>query len=419
MKSTNLACKLLFSSLAIALFIGAIPQQASAAEAADTAFIDDIRQQYSAFEKKHRDQYDAYLKNEKQLYEMYKGQMQAVYNELNKRAHADLNMLTSTLNQDIQQLKKKYNENSDAFRAYNRAVDKDRGGEPMDLYEDTMDPDTGASPMDLFEDSLDPDTGGSAMDLYEDTIDPNTGGSALDLYEDDVDPNTGGSIMDLIEDESSINSGGSVMDRYEDGGLSKDEASKLMAAAFTKAEEDMNNRINKTNDNVQTRKNDSLRDIRDAWLNAKHQILEQRKKTIAEVSAARKKLTGKGIQFKPLVLGNWITVVVDGDYLIFDQSPVSVKGSTLVPMRTIFEKLGAEVRWNAGDQSVTAVKGETSIWLQLNNRTAKVNGKDQALETVPKSINNSTMIPLRFVSEALGAKVKWDSSKQTIMITSA
>ncbi len=282
----------------------------------------------------------------------------------------------------------------------------------MDLYEDTMDPNDAGSPMDLFEDSLNPDSAGDAADLYDDTLNPDSAGSAMDLYDDEVNPDSAGSVMDRFDDESSIHSAGSIMDRYDDGDLPKAEAEKLMAEALVQAEADMNKRISDTQRSVQNRKNESLRDIRDAWLNVKHAILQQRERTIAEVSAARERLTGTGIDFKPLILDDWITVVVDGDYLIFEQPPVIVNGNTLVPMRAIFEKLGAEVLWNAGDQSVTANKGATSVWLQIDNSSAKIKGQDQTLEAAPRIVNGNTLVPLRFVSEALGANVHWDDNKK-------
>lgn len=416
MKKTKLSGKLFLSSIAVTLLLGATPQLASAAE---NAFIDEMNKQYSAFEKKHQDQYEAYLKKERHLNDTYKKQMKSVYDELKKLAYDDLELLTSTMDKDIQDLKKKYKDSNEALRDYKRAADKDRAGGPMDLYEDTMDPDFAGGPMDLFEDSLDPDFAGGAMDIYDDQLDPDFAGGALDIYGDAVDPDFAGGIMDGFEDQSDIDFAGGIMDRYEDGNLTKDKASKEMAKALTKAEEDMSNMIQKTEKSVQSTKNNSLEDIRDAWLNVRNKILKQREETIAAASEAREKLTGKGIEFEPLVLNNWITVVIDGDYLIFEQPPVSSNSSTLVSMRAVFEKLGAEVLWNAGDQSVTANKGETKIWLQLNNSTAKINGKEQTLEVAPTKINNSTMVPLRFVSEALGAKVDWDSKTQTITITSA
>jgi len=408
--------KLLIGSLAFSLSFGFTSQYASAA---DTSFIKRMSEQYTAFEKKHRDTYNRYLSDERHLYDTYRNQMTSVYNKLLLLARADLDEMTRTLEDDIRQLKQSYNENSDAFREYVKTTDKDRAGDPMDLYEDTMDPDNAGGPMDLFEDNLSPDSAGDAMDLYDDTLDPNSAGSAIDMYDDDVNPDSAGSIMDRFGDESSIDSAGSIMDRYEDGDITKEEAEKRMAEALSKAEADMNKRIADTRKAVQKRKNDSLRAIRDAWLNAKNSILQQREKTMAEVSAARKKLTGTGIEFKPLILEDWITVVVDGDYMIFEQPPLMINGSALVPMRAIFEKLGAEVLWKASNKSVTAKKGGTSIWLQLTNNVAKINNKDITLETAPRMFNGSTMVPLRFVSEALGAKVRWDDKLKTITITSA
>lgn len=416
MKRTSTTFKLLLGSLAITLSFGSVPRHASAA---DTAFINQMSDQYHAFEKKHRDIYKAYLQNERHLYDTYHGQMTSVYNELMRVAHADLDGMTSILENDIQQLKKSYKESSNAFRDYVRTTDKNRAGGPMDLYEDTMDPNDAGSPMDLFEDSLNPDSAGDAADLYDDTLNPDSAGSAMDLYDDEVNPDSAGSVMDRFDDESSIHSAGSIMDRYDDGDLPKAEAEKLMAEALVQAEADMNKRISDTQRSVQNRKNESLRDIRDAWLNVKHAILQQRERTVAEVSAARERLTGTGIDFKPLILDDWITVVVDGDYLIFEQPPVIVNGNTLVPMRAIFEKLGAEVLWNAGDQSVTANKGATSVWLQIDNSSAKIKGQDQTLEAAPRIVNGNTMVPLRFVSEALGANVHWDDNKKTITITPA
>ncbi|PYI57385.1 stalk domain-containing protein [Paenibacillus flagellatus] len=416
MNGTQIGCKILVSSLAIALTIGTAARGASAA---DTAFINRMAEQYAAFEQKHREQYDGYLKNEKKMYDTYRNQMLSVYNELLRLARADLDEMTALLDNDIRQLKLSYKENSDAFRTYARMADKDRAGEPMDLYEDTMDPDNAGSPMDVFEDSLDPDSAGEAMDLYADEIDPDSAGSALDAYEDDVDPDSAGGIMDRFEDESSVDSAGSVMDRYEDGDITKNEAERRMAEALAKAEADMSKRIGDTRQAVQNRKNSSLQAIRDAWLNAKNAIVRQREKTIADLSAAREKLTGTGISFKPLVPDNWITVIVNGDYMIFEQPPVIVSGNTLVPMRAIFEKLGAEVSWDPDRQAVTAKKEGTTVWLQIDNSIAKVGNRDQSLEVSPRIMNGSTMVPLRFVGEALGADVKWDDSLKTVTIASA
>ncbi|MEF3303301.1 stalk domain-containing protein [Paenibacillus sp. GYB003] len=416
MNGTKTTWRLLVGSIVVSIGVGSASGYASAA---DTAFINRMADQYTSFHDKHRNLYNQYVQEETHQYDTYRSQMTSVYDELLRLARADLADMTAQLENDLRQLKLTYKENSDAYRSYARAADKDRASEPMDLYEDTMDPDNAGSPMDMFEDQLDPDSAGDAMDLYADALDPDMAGSIIDLYEDDVDPDSAGNVMDVFEDESSIHSAGSIMDRYEDGGLTKEEAEKRMAEALAKAEADMNKRIADTERALQARKNESLRDIRDAWLNAKNSILQQREKTIADLSAARKELTGTGIAFKPLVLNDWITVVVDGDYMIFEQPPVIVNGNTLVPLRAIFEKLGAEVLWNDTDKSVTASKGSATVWLQIDNAAAKIKGKDQSLEVAPTMMNGSTMVPLRFVSEALGANVQWDDSRKTVTISSA
>ncbi|WP_179136094.1 stalk domain-containing protein [Paenibacillus sp. 32352] len=416
MRRSSISCKLLTGSIALALLWGG---GAHPALAADTAFINQISEQYQTFEKKHRDLYDQYLQNERHLYDTYHSQMMAVYNELMRRSHADLDTMTSLIDSDIQQLKQKYKENSSEFKDYVRKADKNRAGGPMNLYKSIMDPNRAGSPMDQFEDSLDANSAGSATDQYDDTLDPNHAGSAMDTYDDEANQHSAGSVMDGFEKDSSIHSAGSIMDRYEKGKLTKSEAEQLMADALAKAEAGMNKRISETEHSVQAQKNESLRDIRDAWLNVKNSLLKQREQTIQEISEARKKLTGTGIDFEPLVLDDWITVIVDGDYLIFEQPPVIVDGSTLVPMRTIFEKLGAEVLWNSNDQSVTANRGAASVWLQINNSSARINNQSQTLELAPRMINGNTMVPLRFVSEALGCNVQWDDSKKTITITSA
>lgn len=111
-----------------------------------------------------------------------------------------------------------------------------------------------------------------------------------------------------------------------------------------------------------------------------------------------------------------INVKLNGESLSFTQQPVIENGTTLVPMRAIFEAMGASVDWNNDTKTVTSVKSNTSISLTLYSSTAKVNGKDITLEVPGKLINGFAMVPLRFVSESLGAEVKWDGTTKTINI---
>jgi Copper amine oxidase N-terminal domain. len=112
-------------------------------------------------------------------------------------------------------------------------------------------------------------------------------------------------------------------------------------------------------------------------------------------------------------------VVLDGKEISFDVPPVIENGRTLVPMRAIFEALGAELYWNNDTQTASAFKGKIAVAVQVGNYYANKNNSPVKLDVPPKIINNRTLIPLRFVSEALGCDVKWDEETMTVTITSS
>lgn len=97
-----------------------------------------------------------------------------------------------------------------------------------------------------------------------------------------------------------------------------------------------------------------------------------------------------------------------------------VNSRTMVPMRKIFEMLGAEINWDGETKTVLASKDGTNIKLQINNEIAEVqkNGKVESikLDSKPVLINNRTMVPLRFISESLDKQVGWDAKNQTAII---
>lgn len=111
------------------------------------------------------------------------------------------------------------------------------------------------------------------------------------------------------------------------------------------------------------------------------------------------------------------TVMLDGNLLSFDIPPIIENGRTLVPLRAIFEALGAEVIWDATTQTVTAEKGNTKITLNIGGAAYK-NGQFVQLEVPAKIVAGRTLVPLRFVSEALGCDVGWNGLTQVINIES-
>jgi len=115
--------------------------------------------------------------------------------------------------------------------------------------------------------------------------------------------------------------------------------------------------------------------------------------------------------------GQTIRATLDGQQLYFDQPPISREGRLLVPLRGIFEGLGATVVASPGGR-IKATKGSTTVDLQLGSRQAYVNGQPVTLEVPAMAINGRTLVPIRFVSEALGAQVGWDGLTKTVIINS-
>lgn len=113
-----------------------------------------------------------------------------------------------------------------------------------------------------------------------------------------------------------------------------------------------------------------------------------------------------------------ISVTVDGEAVDFDAQPEMVNERTMVPMRAIFEKLGAEVSWDQPTQTVTAVAGDKRITATVGETSMFVNGEEKVMDVAPYIKEERTYVPARFVSEALGCVVDWDQENHTVIITS-
>lgn len=113
-----------------------------------------------------------------------------------------------------------------------------------------------------------------------------------------------------------------------------------------------------------------------------------------------------------------IPVLVDGLPVAFDVKPVIQNQRTLVPFRAIAEALNVNVTWDGATKTLRATDGNTSIRLQIGNKIGYVNETPVKLEVPPVLLNQRTLIPLRFFSEAFNCEVLWDSSLNGARITS-
>jgi len=113
-----------------------------------------------------------------------------------------------------------------------------------------------------------------------------------------------------------------------------------------------------------------------------------------------------------------IRVYVDGQLVNFDVPPVYTQGRVLVPLRGIFERLGATVDYDARTEHIVAIRGAQSVELTVGSRQARVNNTPQLLDVPAYAVNGRTLVPLRFISESLGATVQWNDATQTVLIGS-
>jgi len=113
----------------------------------------------------------------------------------------------------------------------------------------------------------------------------------------------------------------------------------------------------------------------------------------------------------------YIRVNIDGEQLVFDTNPQIVNGRTLVPMGTIFSTLGLTIHWDEETRTATGTSDDTTISFTIGSDQALVDGQAKTLEVPASIINGRTMIPLRFLSEALGYNVVWVGDSNLILIS--
>lgn len=116
-----------------------------------------------------------------------------------------------------------------------------------------------------------------------------------------------------------------------------------------------------------------------------------------------------------LVLGNK-NAQLNGENVELDVPPQSIKGRTLVPIRFISESFGCKVEWEASSGKITISRHDFVIVLWKDKTKAIVNGKDATLDVPASIVSGRTLVPVRFISEAFGAKVDWEAATKRIVI---
>jgi hypothetical protein len=116
----------------------------------------------------------------------------------------------------------------------------------------------------------------------------------------------------------------------------------------------------------------------------------------------------------PAAFAQQVSVTINGQPLYLNPGPIERVGRVFVPLRGIFERLGAGVVYSSG--TINATKGSTTISLQIGSTQATVNGQPQTLDVAPFIVGATTYVPLRFIAQSLGANVGYDNSTQVVAI---
>lgn len=124
-----------------------------------------------------------------------------------------------------------------------------------------------------------------------------------------------------------------------------------------------------------------------------------------------------GVIYIHAIADDGIKVKLNGALLAFDVPPQTIKDRTMVPMRKIFEALGATVEWDEQANTATAVKDDDTIVIAVDSMKMTKNGQEIALDVPARLINDRMLVPVRAVSEGLGATVAWDENTRQVDIT--
>lgn len=407
---------------AIVLAGGTVVSTGSAlAETASQTFIDQIEKQYQELEDKFTRLYKDDLKKSTDDYKQFLEQMSSEQRALEKILNEDLTYLEELFKADYNKLYDQYGKNKsyqNALSQYKRDIDRTYTTGSLWKYSKESDKHYSTSLHWRFNKEIDPNYSTSAMWKYKNEVDPNYSTSPMWKYANTVNPKYSTSLMWKLSNETDVHYSSSTMWKYKQGRLTQSEAEKKMASILSDGDKDLQEARDNVMASIENTRQSTVTKVTELRDDTIQKLLRQRKQSVEDISDLRKKHFGSGIEVKALQISfDEIKVIIDGELQTFEQPPVVIKGSTLVPMRAIFERLGAEISWNSKEQSVTGTRGETTIYLKNGDTQATVNGKSVKLDVPAQTVNSRMMVPIRFISESLGAKVKWEKETKTVFIT--
>ncbi|MDQ2087118.1 copper amine oxidase N-terminal domain-containing protein [Herbivorax sp. ANBcel31] len=136
-----------------------------------------------------------------------------------------------------------------------------------------------------------------------------------------------------------------------------------------------------------------------------------------ELSSAFGAGFGEDIEPVEPTVEDGVNVLLNYEYIEFpDVVPQNIEGRVLVPIRIISEEMGADVEYEHETRTVTITDDDKTIVLNIGETTAYINDVEYELDVPADILDGRTMVPIRFVSEAMDAIVDWDGDSQTVVI---
>ncbi|MGI2293593.1 copper amine oxidase N-terminal domain-containing protein [Paenibacillus sp. GXUN7292] len=384
-------------------------------------FVEEIKGEYQALYKEFSNLYE---EDKTQVSKEYNWLLNILTGEQDKMAQivdADLKYLTELFKEDLNQLESKYGkqrEYREKLNEYSRQMNPNYSSSAMWTYNITINRNYSSSTHWIFNKEINPNYSSSTMWSYKNATNPNYSSGTMWAYTNAFNPNYSSSLMWGLRNESNANYSSSTMWSYRLGYLTLAEAREKMDSALAKGTKNLQEaRDNYMSSITKTRKNSvvTLFELRDKTAD---KFLKTRKETVETIQAIREKHFGSRLKVESIAIKfDPIKVLINNNLISFEQPPVIKNGNTLVPMRAIFEQLGATIKWNQEEYSVTATKGDQTIYLKIGDKKAQLNGKTIELDVPAQIVKANTMVPVRFISESLGALVEWDDMTRTVVIS--
>lgn len=406
--------------LSVALISSAMVPVHAAETAVDKTFIKHVEETYESMEKQYKIQYETDLQKAVDEFDWFMTIVASDQAKLERLLKEDRQYLTQLLDADYRALNDQWGSQpayKERLVQYSKQINASSSSGAVTKYFNQLDKKFSTGAYWKYSNEVDPSYSTSLMWKYKNQVNPNFSTGAMNKYASAIDPSDANSIMGKLSRESSIHSDNGTLWNFNQGNITLKDAKGRWDTLFANSSKQLQSSRDMAVSLLKNVRKDSVEGIFRLRDETAAEIIRMRQEMIDILNEERENNFGSGIAVRALDISfDPIKVLLDKSLLAFESPPVLLEGNTLVPLRAIFEKLGAKITWNQQEQSVTAVSGSTTIYLQIGNRQAQINGRTLELEIAPQLIDSLTMVPVRFVSESFGAKVGWDQLIRSVII---